>query len=133
VIVAALIGGMVVLGGAPFGIENASPAAAIATTVLTTLPFVCLALLKGKLKLSVVGLFVPPVAWLAARLAKPLALGTLAVPPRRQEAGPRRRSPRAPPGTPQSRARSRHGRPVGTRADRSATAATSGPLVGCGD
>jgi len=72
VIVAALIGGMVVLGGAPFGIEDASPAAAIAATVLTSLPFVCLALLKGKLKLSVVGLFVPPVAWLAAvRLGKP--------------------------------------------------------------
>jgi hypothetical protein len=72
VIVAALIGGMVVLGGAPFGIEDAGPATGIIAAVLTTLPFICLALLKGKVKLSVVGLFVPPVAWLAAvRLGKP--------------------------------------------------------------
>jgi hypothetical protein len=72
VIVAALIGGMVVLGGAPFGIEDAGPASGIAAAVLTTLPFIGLSLLKGKLKLSLVGLFIPPVAWVAAiRLGKP--------------------------------------------------------------
>jgi hypothetical protein len=72
VIVAALIAGMVVIGGAPLGIKNATPALGIVVAVLTSLPFLCVALLKGKLKLSIVGLFIPPVAWVAAvRLGKP--------------------------------------------------------------
>jgi len=76
VVVAALIGGLVVLGLAPFGTSDAAAGESIAVAVGIDLLFVVLAIIKGKPLLGMIGLFIPPVALVAA-------LGQVAL-PRRQ-------------------------------------------------
>jgi hypothetical protein len=73
VVVAAVLGGLIVLGFAPFDLENA-------TSSITTLIFVvsvdvllaALVILKGKPLLGLVGIFFPPLCFVGAlRLASP--------------------------------------------------------------
>jgi len=71
--VAALLGGLVVLGLAPFDLPNAtSSVSSLAIAVLIALIFSALAIFKGKPILGLVGLFVPVFAIIGtARLATP--------------------------------------------------------------
>jgi hypothetical protein len=73
VVVATLIGGMIVLGLAPFDLAN--PEGSIGSLVVVVLIDVALstlAILKGKPLLGLVGVFVPPISLLGAiRLASP--------------------------------------------------------------
>lgn len=72
VIVAALIGGLVLAGLAPFDTGDGSSITAIGSIVAINLAFVVLAVLKGRRLLAVAGAFVPLVAIVAAvRLADP--------------------------------------------------------------
>jgi hypothetical protein len=72
VVVAALIGGLVVLGLAPFDSSDAAAGESIALAVGIDLLLVLLAIAKGKPLLGLIGVFVPPVALVAAlRLATP--------------------------------------------------------------
>lgn len=74
-IVAALIGGLVVAGLAPFDTGDGSSISAIAAVVAINLGFVVLAVIKGRRLLAVAGAFVPLVAIVAAiRLADPASL-----------------------------------------------------------
>jgi hypothetical protein len=70
VIVAALIGGLVLMGFLPFATDSGVPA--IAASVLAALGLAAVAVLKGKLFMGVVTMLVPFVGLFAAlRLAKP--------------------------------------------------------------
>jgi hypothetical protein len=73
VIVAALLGGMIVLGLAPFELSNESSAiASLALIVAVDLLFCVLTILKGKPLLGLVGLFVPFASLVGSiRLATP--------------------------------------------------------------
>jgi hypothetical protein len=60
VVVAALLGGLVVLGIAPFDISNsASPISSLVVVIAIDLAFSALAILKGKPMLGLIGVFVP--------------------------------------------------------------------------
>jgi hypothetical protein len=70
VVVAALIGGLVLMGFLPFATDAGAPT--IVLSVLIALALATVAVLKGKVILAVVAMLVPPVGLLAAvRLAKP--------------------------------------------------------------
>jgi hypothetical protein len=72
VVVAAVFGGLVVLGVSPFDLEDERSIAAIALAVAVIVSLSAIAILKGKLMLGFVGLFVPMFALVGAlRLAKP--------------------------------------------------------------
>jgi hypothetical protein len=72
VILAAIIGGGLVVGFVPLDAGSGGSTLAIVTTVLITLGLCALVALKGKYSSAVVGMFIPPVAWIAAiRLARP--------------------------------------------------------------
>jgi hypothetical protein len=73
VVVATLIGGMIVLGLAPFDVANPEGSiGSLVVVVLIDIALSALAILKGKPLLGLVGVFVPPVSLLGAiRLASP--------------------------------------------------------------
>jgi hypothetical protein len=73
VVVAALLGGLIVLGLAPFDIPNhASPMSSLVAAILVDLTFSTLAILKGKPMTGLIGIFVPLVSIVGAvRLASP--------------------------------------------------------------
>jgi hypothetical protein len=73
VVVASLLGGLVVLGIAPFDISNsASPIGSLVAVILVDLTFSALAILKGKPMLGLIGVFIPLASIAgAARLAAP--------------------------------------------------------------
>jgi hypothetical protein len=75
VVVAALIGGLVVLGLAPFDSSDAAAGESIALAIGIDLVLVLLSIAKGKPLLGLIGVFIPPVALVAAlRLATPSSL-----------------------------------------------------------
>jgi len=76
VVVAALLGGLIVLGFAPLDLSNKSSSVdSLIVTVLIDLILALGAIAKGKLRLGLVGIFVPPVSLIAvARLAAPSSL-----------------------------------------------------------
>jgi hypothetical protein len=72
VIVATLVGGLVFIGVAPFGVEERGSIAGTVATILLVLICSSVAFTKGKFLLGVTGLFIPVVALVAAvRLARP--------------------------------------------------------------
>ncbi|MFZ0040925.1 MAG: hypothetical protein WAK93_06450 [Solirubrobacteraceae bacterium] len=73
VVIAALIGGLVVLGFAPFDLHNAgSSIDTLALTVVTDVGLASVAILKGKPLLGLIGIFIPLVSLVGAlRLAAP--------------------------------------------------------------
>jgi hypothetical protein len=73
VVVAALLGGLIVLGIAPFDISNrASPIGSLVAVIALDLTLSALAILKGKPMIGLVGIFIPPVSLVGAtRLAAP--------------------------------------------------------------
>jgi hypothetical protein len=75
IVVAACIGGVLLIGTAPFGVDdNVSQdgLATVAITVLITIGLALIAVLKGKLAFGLIGLFFTPFALVGAiRLAKP--------------------------------------------------------------
>jgi hypothetical protein len=73
VVVAALLGGLIVLGIAPFDLPNrASSISSLVVAILVDLAFATLAILKGKPMLGLIGVFVPLASIVgAARLAEP--------------------------------------------------------------
>lgn len=73
VIVAAVIGGLIVVGAAPFGLpDNTSSIDTLVVAVLSDVVLAAVAILKGKPLLGVIGIFIPPVSFIAAiRLASP--------------------------------------------------------------
>jgi hypothetical protein len=71
VVFAAIIGGAIIVGFVPLDASGGSIVAIVAS-VLITLGIVAIVALKGKLSSAVIGMFIPPVAWVAAiRLARP--------------------------------------------------------------
>jgi len=71
VVFAAIIGGGYIVGFTPLDAGGSSTLAIVAS-VLLTLAFCAVTALKGKLSSAVIGMFIPPVAWVAAiRLARP--------------------------------------------------------------
>ncbi|MGH2982633.1 MAG: hypothetical protein ACRDK5_00010 [Solirubrobacterales bacterium] len=72
VIFAAIIAGGFVVGYVPLDVGDEGSIAALVTTVVINLGLCALAALKGKVSAAVIGMFIPPVAWVAAiRLARP--------------------------------------------------------------
>jgi hypothetical protein len=73
VVVAALLGGLVVLGIAPFDLANrTSPISSLVAVTMIDLAFATLAILKGKPLLGLIGVFVPLASIVGAlRLAAP--------------------------------------------------------------
>jgi len=73
VVVAALLGGLVVLGIAPFDLANrTSPISSLVAVTVIDLVFATLAILKGKPLLGLIGVFVPFASLIGAvRLASP--------------------------------------------------------------
>jgi lysyl-tRNA synthetase, class II len=72
VIFAAIIGGGLVVGFVPLDAGNGGSTLAIVSTVVITLGICAIVALKGKISSAVIGMFIPPVAWVAAiRLARP--------------------------------------------------------------
>ena len=72
VIFAAIIGGGIIVGFVPLDAGDGGSTLAIVTTVLITLGICAIVALKGKFSAAVIGMFIPPVAWVAAiRLAAP--------------------------------------------------------------
>jgi lysyl-tRNA synthetase class 2 len=71
VILAAIIGGGYIVGFTPLDAGGGSTVAIVSSVVLT-LALCALVALKGKLSSAVIGMFIPPVAWVASiRLARP--------------------------------------------------------------
>jgi hypothetical protein len=71
VIFAAIIGGGYIVGFTPLDAGGDSTAA-IVSSVALNLAFCAITALKGKISAAVIGMFIPPVAWVAAiRLARP--------------------------------------------------------------
>jgi hypothetical protein len=71
VIFAAIIGGGYIIGFTPLDAGGDSTAAIVSSVVLN-LAFCALVALKGKISAAVIGMFIPPVAWVGAiRLARP--------------------------------------------------------------
>jgi hypothetical protein len=73
VVVATLLGGMIVLGLAPFDLANQGGSiSSLVVVVLIDIALAALAIFKGKPLLGLVGIFVPPVSLVGAvRLASP--------------------------------------------------------------
>jgi hypothetical protein len=72
VILAAILGGGLILGFVPLDAGNGGSTFAIVFSVGLNLALCVLVALKGKFSAAVVGMFIPPVAWVAAiRLARP--------------------------------------------------------------
>ncbi|MGE0300943.1 hypothetical protein [Pseudonocardia sp.] len=72
VMLATVIGALLLIGANPFDEFDADGEATVAVSVLLNAAFVGVALLKGRVVLAVVGMFVPLVAFVAAlRLARP--------------------------------------------------------------
>jgi hypothetical protein len=72
VILAAILGGALILGFVPLDAGNGSSTVTIVSTVVINLAICTLVALKGKISAAVVGMFIPPVGWVAAiRLARP--------------------------------------------------------------
>jgi hypothetical protein len=72
VLVALLIGVLLLLGANPFDADPAEGEVVVAATVVGTLAFTLVAILKGRVVLGVIGLFVPVVAVVGAlRLGRP--------------------------------------------------------------
>ena len=73
VVVAALLGGLIVLGVSPFDLPNdGASVTTVAVAVLVAVLLSSLAILKGKLLTGLVGIFVPPISLVGvARLAAP--------------------------------------------------------------
>jgi hypothetical protein len=76
VVIAALFGGLVILGLSPFDVpKDGASVSAIALAVLTAVLLSSLAIVKGKPLLGLIGLFMPPISLVgAARLAAPRSL-----------------------------------------------------------
>jgi lysyl-tRNA synthetase, class II len=71
VVFAAIIGGGVIVGFVPLDASGGSIAAVI-VSVAITLAICAVVALKGKVSSAVIGMFIPPVAWVAAiRLGRP--------------------------------------------------------------
>jgi hypothetical protein len=71
VVFAAIIGGAIILGFVPLDASGGS-ILAIVVSVAITLGICAIVALKGKISSAVIGMFIPPVAWVAAiRLARP--------------------------------------------------------------
>jgi hypothetical protein len=71
VVFAAIIGGAIIVGFVPLDASGGS-VLAILVSVLITLGICAIVALKGKVSSAVIGMFIPPVAWVAAiRLARP--------------------------------------------------------------
>jgi hypothetical protein len=71
VVFAAIIGGGIILGFVPLDASGGS-ILAIVVSVAITLGLCAIVALKGKVSSAVIGMFIPPVAWVAAiRLARP--------------------------------------------------------------
>jgi hypothetical protein len=72
VLVACVVGSLLLVGANPFDADRAEGEAQVAVTVVVNLVFAFVTILKGRVVLGVVGVFVPVVALVAAfRLAKP--------------------------------------------------------------
>jgi len=72
VIMATMLGGLIVLGVTPFGLGKNDSGVAIAVAVFVGTLFSLIALLKGKIFLGLIGLFIPILAPIGAiRLARP--------------------------------------------------------------
>jgi hypothetical protein len=72
VIFAAIIGGGIVVGFVPLDAGEGGSTLAIVSTVVVDLALCAFVALKGKVSVAVVGMFIPPVAWVGAiRLARP--------------------------------------------------------------
>ncbi|HEX4483064.1 MAG TPA: hypothetical protein VH081_04705 [Solirubrobacteraceae bacterium] len=73
VVVATLLGGLIVLGLAPFDLSNQSGSiSSLVVVVLVDIALAALAIFKGKPLLGLIGIFVPPVSLVGAvRLASP--------------------------------------------------------------
>jgi hypothetical protein len=72
VLVASVVGGLLLLGANPFDADRADGELQLAVTVVVNLVFAFVTILKGRVVLGVVGVFVPLVALVGAlRLAKP--------------------------------------------------------------
>jgi hypothetical protein len=72
VIFAAIIGGGVIMGFVPLDAGNGGSTIAIVSTVAVNLAICALVAVKGKVSAAVIGMFIPPVAWVAViRLARP--------------------------------------------------------------
>jgi hypothetical protein len=72
-VVATLLGGLIVLGIAPFDISNsASPISSLVVVIVIDLVFSAIAILKGKPMLGLLGVFAPPFSIVGSvRLAAP--------------------------------------------------------------
>ena len=72
VIFAAIIGGGIIVGFVPLDAGDGESTLAIITTVVIDLSICAVVALKGKYSSAIIGMFIPPVAWVAAiRLARP--------------------------------------------------------------
>jgi len=72
VIVAAVLGGLIFLGFAPFDTASASPSVSLALSIALDVVLCAIAIVKGRPLLALVGVFIPPVSLVAAmRLAAP--------------------------------------------------------------
>ena len=73
VVFAAIIGGAIILGFVPLDASGGS-ILAIVVSVAISLGICAIVALKGKVSSAVIGMFIPPVAWVAAiRLARPVS------------------------------------------------------------
>jgi lysyl-tRNA synthetase class 2 len=71
VVLAAIIGGGIIVGFVPLDAGGGSTLA-IVSSVVITLGICAIVALKGKVSTAVIGMFIPPVAWVGAiRLARP--------------------------------------------------------------
>ncbi|HSD23694.1 MAG TPA: hypothetical protein VLB79_05135 [Solirubrobacterales bacterium] len=71
VVFAAIIGGGIIVGFVPLDASGASIVSIVASVVIT-LGICAIVALKGKISSAVIGMFIPPVGWVAAtRLARP--------------------------------------------------------------
>jgi hypothetical protein len=72
VVFAAIIGGGIIVGFVPLDAGEGGSTLAIVSTVVVDLAICAIVALKGKVSAAVIGMFIPPVAWVAAiRLARP--------------------------------------------------------------
>jgi len=72
VIFAAIIGGGVIVGFVPLDAGSGGSTVAIVVTVVLELAICAVVALKGKFSAAVIGMFIPPVGWVAAiRLGRP--------------------------------------------------------------
>jgi hypothetical protein len=75
VILAFMLGTVVALGMTPVGIEAGAGADVIAVSVALAVVAAFVSILKGKFYMGIMGLFIPPIAYVAAvRLARPRSL-----------------------------------------------------------